>query len=62
MLRLHEQFLKTEEANKVVYERLVRIKRNSVLPEVKKNGLMTASSRATLQVGLPTSFQFYQNN
>jgi len=45
-----EQFLKTEKGNKVVYQRLVRIKKNSALPEVKKNGLMTASSRTTSQL------------
>ena len=41
----HEQFLKTEKANKVVHE-LVWIKK-SILPEVKKSGLMTVSSRTT---------------
>ena len=37
----HESFSKTEKADKAVYEGLLK---NSVLPEVKKNGLMTASN------------------
>ena len=55
----HDKFLKTIKANRVVYERLVRINQR-VLPEVKKNVLMIASLKTTKQrtgSRLPTSFQ-----